>query len=241
MKRFTIPMAVVTAALALGASDAQAGNLRQYSIATGGAPFEEITDGTPITNKPDTGTTVIFPDYQGPSDYSAQGFEIGFDFRLGGRLFDQFVVSSSGGLFFGDGVVNYGGDAFAITMTPVKEGFERADITYKTVGTPGDRICIVQYGHARMATQEGEKAECSLQFRLHEKDGKIELCFREEKAPATNSNGFNTSLQGWDANDVFVATAQSMVEDAKLSTFKKAYMLDSESYIHWTATGDLVE
>ncbi len=92
-----------------------------------------------------------------------------------------------------------------------------------------------------MATQEGEKAECSLQFRLHEKDGKIELCFREEKAPATNSNGFNTSLQGWDANDVFVATAQSMVEDAKLSTFKKAYMLDSESYIHWTATGDLVE
>ena len=84
-----------------------AGNIPQYQFSLDGTPYAEISDGTEIPcTWSSEGTIIIFPNgNETPNALNSQGFPIGFNFRLGGQLFDQFVVSSSGNVYLGKGLL----------------------------------------------------------------------------------------------------------------------------------------
>lgn len=222
-------------ALALGVSSlAFAGNIPQYKVTkTGGTPYTEFSDGTVIPCSWGEGTTVIFPnEHESPNDYSAPGFPIGFDFRFGGRLVNQFAVSSVGELYLGKDMVNFGGDAFSIGMTPVKFGVSKAEISYKTTGDAGNRVFTLQLKRAVIRETSSYKGTYSIQIRLYEADGKAEIAFKEIETTG-GGNGFDTGIHGWDGNDAMQLTATGLDNPISISEKLKANMLEPDSYINW--------
>ena len=161
---------VLAALLALGApSLAWGGNIPQYFVSKGGTPYAEFSDGTAIPCAWSGGNLVIFPgEVETPNAHKAEGFPIGFDFRFGGHVFNQFIVSNNGNVYLGNGSVDYGGEAFRLGMAPVMHGLYRADISYKTSGTPGSRVLTVQYKRAILNEQSTSKGKYSLQIRMFE-------------------------------------------------------------------------
>lgn len=225
---------LLSAALPL-AIPAMAGNIPQYRVSSEGAPYAEFADGTPIRSVWGEGTTVLFPnDYETPNAYSAEGFPIGFDFRFGGRLVNQFVLSTAGDIYLGKDIVNFGGDAFRISMSPIKNGISKADaITYKTEGEAGQRVLTIQYKRAVLNETSSSKGKYSLQFRLYEADGRVELAFKEIETVYSSGHGFDTGISGWDENDVIQLTAEGLEKPLSISPEKRADLLNPDSYIHW--------
>lgn len=213
-----------------------AGNIPQYSISTDGAPYSAI-EGTKISCKFENDATIgLFPIGERSAPFTSTGFDLGFDFKFGGRWFDQFVISSAGDLYLGEGSVTYSdspGDSFRISMSPIIGGVKKADISYLTSGEEGSKVLTVQYANAQLNESGTDPGLYNLQIRLYEEDGHAEIAFQELRTVANNNKGFATGLSGWDDEDVLVITATDINAAPKVSTFKKAYMLDPESYVHW--------
>ena len=215
------------------------GNIPQYQFSLDGTPYAEISDGTEIPcTWSSEGTIVIFPNgNETPNALNSQGFPIGFNFRFGGQLFDQFVVSSSGNLYLGKGSVDYGGDAFRIGMSPIMHGLYRASISYKTEGDEGNRICTIQFKNATLKESTTNKGKYSLQIRLYEANGKAEIAFSELET-LYQSNGFDTGISGWDTEDGLQLTGKTInpndpSKPITVSPKTRANMLEPDSYIAW--------
>ena len=159
---------------------AMAGNIPQYKVSKGGTPYTEITDGTALAMT-FNGNAVLFANGRmySDSEVSQEGFPIGFDFRLGGRIFDQFAVDNYGNLYLGTGNVNVGTDALRVGMSTIAYGLSKATVSYKLAGEEGNRVLTVQYKNATLNELGNSKGKYSLQIRIYEADGKIEMAFKE--------------------------------------------------------------
>lgn len=220
----------------MAALSAQAGNIPQYYFSADGAPYSAI-EGTPIECSWSAGGTVlIYPDGERALYASAEGFDIGFEFKVGGHWMDQFAISSTGALYFLDSTYPFEDGMFRVSMSPVSGGVESADISYATTGEKGKRVCTVQYANAILAESTTPRGQYHLQIRLYEEDNHIELAFQELRSPSGKYQGFDVSLRGWDSEDVVVYTAEDIDQTPTLSKYNRAYMLDFDSYVHWTAT-----
>ena len=215
------------------------GNIPQYQFSLDGTPYTEISDGTDIScSWSSEGTITIFPNgVETPNALNSQGFPIGFDYKFGGQTFDQFVVTSSGNVYLGKGSVDYGGDAFRIGMSPIMHGLYRANISYKTEGSEGSRICTIQFKNAILKESTTNKGKYSLQIRIYEADGKAEIAFSELET-LYQSNGFDTGISGWDNEDGLQLTGKTInpnnpSKPITVSSKTRANMLEADSYINW--------
>lgn len=225
---------LLTSALALPLS-VFAGNIPQYKVTKGGTPYTEFLDGVPLSAMTFNGNAVLFADgrmFVG-EEKTGEGFPIGFGFRLGGRVFDQFAISNHGNVYLGKGEVGYGTDAFRLGMATVAYGLYKADVSYKTEGEEGDRVLTIQYRNAVLNETTANKGKYSLQIRLYERDGRIEMAFKELDTCYGALGGFGTGLRGWDDDDTLLLTAAGLNKPIAVSSHKKVDMLESDSYINW--------
>lgn len=214
-----------------------AGNIPQYAVAKGdaSAKYAEFTDGTAIPCPWTAGIYALLPDGKTtPNVITAQGFPIGFDFRFGGTTVNQFIPSNTGDIYLGKDAVTYGNGCFCISMSPVKHGLKAGQISYKMTGNEGGRVLVIQWKNATINSDSGYVGKYSVQFRLYEADGKIEVAFKEIETPDTN-NGFDTSIHGWDGRDAVLLTATGLDGQISVSPNFKTDMLTPSSYIKWDA------
>lgn len=231
-QRYTTLRLIALSALTLPML-AMAGNIPQYKVSKGGTPYTEITDGTALAMT-FNGNAVLFANGRmySDSEVSQEGFPIGFDFRLGGRIFDQFAVDNYGNLYFGSGKVNVGTDAFRVGMSTISYGLSKATVSYKTEGEEGNRVLTVQYKNATLNELGNSKGKYSLQIRIYEADGKIEMAFKELDT-TYDGCGFATGLRGWDDDDTLWLTATGLDNPYSISKDKKPDMLNATSFIKW--------
>lgn len=231
------------AAIALAAATANAGNIPQYKMSTDGAPYQSIQGGTPIACTWSAGGTVfIYPDGENAAYLEREGFDIGFEFKFGGHWMDQFIISSTGILYFLDSALPFGdADMFRVSMSPVAGGVEKADISYLTTGESGKRVCTVQFENAILNESSQPRGMYNMQIRLYEEDYHIEVAFEELRSPNGKYQGFDVSLRGWDTEDVVVYTAQEITDTPTISSKPYAYMIEFDSYVHWNTspTGEI--
>lgn len=212
-----------------------AGNIPQYAVTKGGTPYTDMAGGTALSAMVFTnGNGVLFADgkmFYG-SEKTAPGFPIGFSFRLGGQLFDQFAITNNGDLYLGNGTVGYGTTGFRLGMSTITCGLYRADVSYATEGEEGDRVLTVQYRNAVLNETTKDKGKFNLQLRLHEADGRIEMALQETET-CYGLGGFVTGLRGWDDDDTILLTAAGLDKPFSISPWKTAGILDGDSYINW--------
>ncbi|MBD5203811.1 MAG: hypothetical protein HDS82_02920 [Bacteroidales bacterium] len=255
-----------------------AGNVPQYTIGrvytTGedaplGEGWDFFDDGTVIStaNRQNFEPSVfIFADgTESVNGYRGPGFPIGFDFRIGGHIVDQFAVSSNAMIQLGKGEVDYRGNnialiarpegemytyesPFQIDMAPIMAGATKGTISYKTIGDEGKRICIVQWRSMLIneisATVDRQKARFSLQMRLYEEDGRVEMAFLGEQSPRS-SNGFYTGIHGWDNNDQLIVASDpregqeyGITNRLVAKDLYNVNMLEKDTYIVWSPEDD---
>ena len=232
----TARLALSTLAIAIPGLVA-GGNIPQYKVARGGAVYKGFSDGNKISFTWPGGIWALFPDGQHSfNPRTAQGFPIGFEFRMGGVIYDQFVPDCNGNLYLGSGKVAFNGGAFRVGMSPIAHGILRCEISYKTTGIEGSRVLTVQYKGATLNTTASPKGEYNLQVRLYEADGKIEFAFSEEETTNSNVGGFDTGLRGWDSSDVLQLTASGLDGEVAISPNLSADMLVPETFINWDYT-----
>ncbi|MBD5209603.1 MAG: hypothetical protein HDS80_06650 [Bacteroidales bacterium] len=242
-----------------------AGNIPQYTLSnqytTGlenalGEGWEFFTDGTTVGNSTSqVASAFIFADgTQSINGYRGAGFPIGFDFRMGGNTFNQFTVCANGMIQLGKDQVDYRGcgipfiskplsyqyeSPFIISMAPMMYGVRSGEVSYKTVGEAGNRVLVVQFYKMVLddigSTVDSRRSKFSLQIRLHEADGKIEMAFVGDYP--FSSNGFMTGLHGWDQRDQAIVTG-SVTAKKQLLTGVNASMLEPETYISWSDQAD---
>lgn len=214
-----------------------AGNIPQYKVSKGdaSAKYSEFSDGTVIPCKWVDGTYALLPNgTTTPNVTVSEGYPVGFSFRFGGKMVDRFLLSNSGDIYFGKDKVTYGNNCFCVSMSLVKHGLKAGEISYKTTGGEGNRILTVQWKNATINQSSGYVGKYNLQFRFHEKDGRIEMAFKEVETPGT-SNGFDTSIHGWDGRDAVLLTASGLDKPVSVSPNFTSDMLNPSSYIKWDA------
>lgn len=214
-----------------------AGNIPQYKVSKGdaSAKYSGFSDGTVIPCKWVDGTYALLPNgTTTPNVTVSEGYPVGFSFRFGGKMVDRFLLSNSGDIYFGKDKVTYGNNCFCVSMSLVKHGLKAGEISYKTTGGEGNRILTVQWKNATINQSSGYVGKYNLQFRFHEKDGRIEMAFKEVETPGT-SNGFDTSIHGWDGRDAVLLTASGLDKPVSVSPNYRTDMLTPSSYIKWDA------
>lgn len=244
-----------------------AGNVPQYTIkrvyTTGedeplGAGWDFFDDGTVITTPNRTNfdpSVFIFADgTESVNGYRGPGFPIGFDFRVGGHIVDQFAVTSNGMLQLGKGNVDYRGcnialvdkalgyqtnSPFQIDMAPMMHGATKGTISYKTIGEEGKRICVVQWRtmivNETSAVVDLQRAKFSLQIRLYEEDGRVEMAFFGDQSPRS-SNGFFTGIHGWDNEDQLIVASKgkSITSPVEAKHLSNVSMIEPGTFIVWS-------
>ena len=216
---------------------ALAGNVPQYSVTAGDASarYAEFSDGTPIPCRWTTGNYALLPDGgTSPNVTTAKGFPIGFDFRFAGTVVNRFIPSNTGNIYLGRDNVTYGNGCFCVCLSPIMHGLKGGQISYRVTGAEGDRVLVLQWRNATIDTSQGYVGRYSMQIRLYEKDGRIEMALKELETPST-SNGFATSIHGWDGRDALLLTANGLAKPFSVSPNYKADMLTPSSFIRWDA------
>lgn len=216
---------------------ALAGNVPQYSVSAGddAARYAEFSDGTPIPCRWTTGNYALLPDGgTSPNVTTAKGFPIGFDFRFAGTVVNRFIPSNTGNIYLGRDNVTYGNGCFCVCLSPIMHGLKGGQISYRVTGTEGDRVLVLQWKNATIDTSQGYVGRYSMQIRLYERDGRIEMALRELETPST-SNGVATSIHGWDGRDALLLTANGLAKPFSVSPNYKADMLTPSSFIRWDA------
>lgn len=249
MKISTIFRGILCAGLLCCAYVAQAGNIPQYSFAESRDGFRMVTDGTEIKTVYGVADEMVFKDKQTITAYTGQGFPIGFDFKFGGRIFNQFAVNNNGYLLFGYDRVEFNGysnlfftDAslyasnhFYVGLTPSMFSIKSGDISYKTEGAEGNRVTTVQFAHLNVNEPSVRgNAIYSLQIVLFEKDNRLAINFLEEESPYT-SLGLKCGIYGWSNADSMLLYSRSLGQSASISTETVADMITPGALLHWDA------
>ena len=222
----------VVAILAGDPATTLAGNIPQYSFSKGSNKYAEFSDGTAIPCSFTSGYNYIYPNSVDPNGIDAEGFPIGFNFRFAGQEFDQFAISNFGNLYLGKGSVKTGDGSFRIGMTLVKSGLKSGNFSYKTTGEEGSRVLNFQLKKGTV-NESSFPGSYSMQIRLFEADGKIEIALKELETVNGSWYGFDTGLKGWDGNDVIQLTADGLNDALSLSSKNYCNMLESDTFIAW--------
>lgn len=236
MKRFT--KVFCTAAMASVLMPALAGNVPQYRHSQIMADkFEPITDGVQLKSLFEN-FSVIFPDKEVIGAYSGQGFPIGFDFRYAGKVCTQFAVTNNGVIYLGDDEgIEYRGrvnqlfinnwdkqynDSFYLGANIEALCEPTADISYKLMGEPGDRVLVIQYLGMQPENQPStmEIGIFDLQIRLYERTGAIEYAINEIETPEVKDYYFNIGMRGWETEDALLLQANTIGEMAWVGPVK---------------------
>lgn len=250
-------LSVMFAAIGLAVSGlSYAGVVTQYRFQNGGKGYEPLVDAV-VLKKP--GSTVvsscyIFPKNEVVNAYKAPGFPIGFDFRYAGQTFNQFAVSPNGAILLGKDEVQFTGHSglmlsspaygaenkFAILMSPIMGGVRKGGVSYKTDGEAGSRVLTVQF--EKMYVDEPNVAlpnqgAFSLQIRLYEADGRIEMAFRED-INLWNDNGLTVGLRGWNLRDQIAVASAGLDSEPRVFASKTVELTDRSSYVRWLSNED---
>lgn len=252
MRFTTVFKGVIASAMLFMAFGANAGNIPQYSFQESrDVPFEFLTDATQVSASYNVADEMIFPGRQTLNAYTGQGFPIGFDFRYGGRVFNQFAIDNNGyillgydkvefkgysNLFFRD-VSRYASNSFYLGMTTTMYAIAEGKISYKLQGEEGSRTLTVEFAHLGVNEPSRDtrgNAIFSLQIVLCEKDGTVKINFIEEESPYS-SLGLICGLYGWSPTDAILLTSPGLNTPAEISTETIADMLERHTYLSWSA------
>ncbi|MDE5552074.1 MAG: hypothetical protein K2I91_02625, partial [Muribaculaceae bacterium] len=250
MQLSTILKGTVAATALFWSMAAVAGNIPQYSFKQTTGEFTYLEDATPVKVTYNTADEMVFPTRQTLNAYTGEGFKIGFDFKYGGRVFNQFAINNSGtillgydkvefrgycNLFFND-ASRYASNTFFMGMTPSSHGIKDGEISYKLEGTEGNRTMTIQFSNldVREDTTRDEHAKYSLQIVLSEKDGEIKFNFLELESPHS-SFGLICGIYGWSNSDSMLLTSPGLGTPATVSTETVATMLNGGALLRWDA------
>ncbi|MBD5371258.1 MAG: fibronectin type III domain-containing protein [Bacteroides sp.] len=239
------------AALCLGAAS-YAGNIPQYAFTETREGFEFKflgSEATTVKNIFGTASEMVFPERQTLLPYSGQGFPIGFDFRYGGKTFNQFAINNNGYLLLGNDRIEFRGycnmffgntklyssNSFYLGLGPALHGIKEGDISYLVEGTEGNRTLTVQFAHMGVneASSRGN-AVYSLQIVLCEKDGTVKFNFIEEETPYTDFK-LIAGLAGWSVEDDLILASEGLDSPAHVAPGHIADMLIPDSHLNWSA------
>lgn len=255
MKIFTSVKGCLGALAISAALSASAGNIPQYSFnETRSDAFVFLTDATKVTNTFNTEQEMVFPDKQSVTAYTGTGFPIGFDFRYGGRVFNQFAINNNGYLLLGYDKVEFRGycnlffsidntdrryatNDFYLGFGPKMFGIAEGEISYKLQGDEGNRTLTVEFAHMNVnepTRPSRGNAIYSLQIVLCEKDNTVKMNFIEEESPYT-SLALACGLSGWSPDDSLVLTSESLRSEAKVSNRVGTSILMPGTLLHWSA------
>lgn len=255
-------LSVMLAAIGLMVSGmSYAGVVPQYRFEKGGKGYLPLEDAV-VLKKP--GSTLvagsyIFPKSEPVNAYKAPGFPIGFDFRYAGQVFNQFAVSPNGAILLGKDEVQFTGHSgtmlsrgaygidnrFAILMSPAMGGVRQGGISYKAEGEVGSRVLTVQFekcyvNEPNVATPK--QGAFSLQIRLYEADGKIEMAFHEEINLWSN-NALFVGLRGWNLHDQIAVRSDGLDAESSAFVSKPVDMTDADTHVRWLSNdnGDVTD
>lgn len=234
----------------------RAGNIPQYKYEKGNALYAEITDGTAVTSAWNGYTTIFADGMETDNPYTGPGFPIGFDFKFGGRTFNQFAVCNAGVIYFGENAVTFNGrssfyfapvqggmtgskpnsdfyNTFYTGMAPIAYGIYKGNISYKTYGEAGEKVCTVQFKNM-ILNENGSKGQYCLQIRLYQKDNRVEMAFKEIETCYGGMGGFYTGIRGWNDDDTMLLNGTGIdAENVGVSSIRTGSMLEPKSYIDW--------
>lgn len=221
LRSLALPAAIAATAIA------QAGNVPQYNFNHSKSDFKFIEDGTVLNVNYGEAPRYFFADKRPYlTAHSGQGFPIGFNFRFGGREFNQFIINDNGYIMFGKDRVSYNGysnlafgdatrygsDHFYCGLRPATFGIKKGEISYKLEGEEGSRTMTVQFAHMEINEKNIKgNAIYSLQIVLHEADNSVDINFLEEEAPYV-SNHIMAGLAGWENSDRMLVQASAIGE-----------------------------
>lgn len=241
---------VLPAAAMIATLYASAGNIPQYSFTETRDGFQLLSGATPVKVTFKTGDEMVYPTKQTLYAYNAEGFPIGFDFKYGGQVFNQFAINTNGylllgkdkvnfhgysNLFFTESASRYASNYFYLGIGPSMFGIKEGEISYKLEGAEGNRTMTVEFAH--MGVNEPNprgNAIYTYQIVFVEKDNSIKFNFLEEKSPYT-SFGLICGLYGWSINDTLLLTSPSLADPATVSKQSEADMIKAGALLHWDA------
>lgn len=252
-------------AWAAGAVTAFAQVCAGYQLDMQQGTYEEITDGTPVTQKVVAGsdfTKQLFDDeLNGKSEPAASlGLPIGFDFRFNNALMKRFVI--------GAGHIRLGSDSVRVTnadnslhsidyaleepnviaMTVNKDfyGTEATKVTYKVLGEEGKRVLVVQWKD--LSAMQGfwgdDVVTGDMQMRLYEETGNISVIYNGW-APESTEDSYNIFsrllIHGSDDDKVMFSGSWAeptlTIKEATITLSQTEYPADGTIYT-FEAPGD---
>lgn len=233
---------------------AWAGNIPQYDFQQIPSDFQFLQGATAVSNVFHEADEMLFAgDRQYLNPYTGEGFQIGFDFRYGGRTFNQFAIQNNGAILLGHDQVAFRGysnllfqSSFADTdnyfytgMLPIMFGIKDGQLSYKTQGEAGSRTLTVEFAHMKLREPSTRgQATYSMQIVLHEADGTVDLNFLEEETGYANT-GLYAGISGWGAQDRVLLTSPGLGEPISVSTLTGGDMTYPDSYISWRFDDEL--
>ena len=240
--------------MAAGALTAAAGNIPQYQFKKSDAEFRFLEGATAVTSTYGEAPELIFlGDRYYINAHTGEGFPIGFNFRYGGKEFNQFAINNNGSIMLGQDKIEsrgyislwfnnaslYASNEFYLGMGPVKYGIKDGEISYKLEGEPGNRTMTIQFAHMQFR-EPGVRgnAAYSEQIVLHEADGRVDINFREEEASFGNL-GLFCGLHGWSNEDNLLLYGYGLGETIDVAPVRVHNMLDNDSYITWLVDDEL--
>lgn len=226
--------------------------------------YEEITGGTIILSNESLGNILNSTAFYGPNVTdrtdelkTVTGIPIGFDFTFNDTKMNQFAISGGGFIVFGkDQVTINPADPYYL-FTSSDEGQNNAvassslgqthadidtEISYKLIGTTGQRILVIQYKNLGLMSrwQDEVLAKAQMQFRIYEESSKIEIIYKDWKRDDDGmSLNTRTGIKGTIANDLLTLTtstqnwqdAQTAISDVKeMSWDSTFYPADGLTY-----------
>lgn len=249
MQLSTILKGTVAATALWWSMAAVAGNIPQYSFSQSEGNFTFLTDATPVTVAYNTASEMVFPSRQTLNAYTGEGFKIGFDFKYGGRVFNQFAINNNGfiqlgydkvefrgycNLFFDD-ATRYASNTFFMGISPSMYGIKEGEVSYKLEGTEGNRTMTIEFAHLNIREPNTRgNAIYSLQIVLYEKNGEVRFNFLEEESPYSTF-GLVCGIYGWSNDDSMLITSTGMGESAHISTGTVATMIHRDALLIWDA------
>lgn len=239
------------------AATAFAGNVPQYTVETTANPYRFMGDATKIhTIQEGSKTSAIFANGSVSSEgQAAMGFPIGFDFVYGGQTVNQFVPTTHGAVFFGKDYVrvaidpslalkagdHMGYETMVAGVVPAEDAVKAGEISYKTTGEEGNRICTVQFNEITLDEDNPWSSRCgiyNLQIRMYENGNKLEMAIEEVSNPAW-ANKLFCGMRGWDATDGLLLKSSNLrKEGLTRSESTSASATDYESLIKWDNYND---